>query len=104
MEGRNRYRRAFSKYTARYWRAPLFEEAHASPGAFLAHAAKILAKALSDEGVPYIQLDAPSHWGDPALKAKYERLFNELKNPFHLKPAALYDGSMRLHDTCRWIN
>ena len=30
MEGRNRYRRAFSKYTARYWRAPLFEEAHST--------------------------------------------------------------------------
>ena len=82
-----------------FWRQGRSEMAYASPGAFLAHAAKILAKALSDEGVPYIQLDAPSHWGDPALKAKYERLFNELKNPFHLKPAALYEGSMRLHDT-----
>jgi methionine synthase II (cobalamin-independent) len=31
------------------------------------------AKALSDEGLPYIQLDAPlyTHWADPALKAKY---------------------------------
>jgi methionine synthase II (cobalamin-independent) len=42
-----------------FWRRGRSETAYASPSEFLAHAAKILAdeaKALSDEGVPYIQL------------------------------------------------
>ena len=63
-------------FAVMFWRRGRSESAYATPSEFLADAATILAAeahALSYEGVPYIQLDAPlyTHWGDASLIAKY---------------------------------
>ncbi len=65
-------------FAAIFWRRGISESAYPTPGDFLADAASILAgeaKALANEGTPYIQLDAPvyTHWADASLTAKYQQ-------------------------------
>jgi len=62
-----------------FWRKGLSDRVYETPGEFLVDAAGILAteaRALADEGTPYIQLDAPlyTHWADGSLKVKYSKL------------------------------
>jgi 5-methyltetrahydropteroyltriglutamate--homocysteine methyltransferase len=61
-----------------FWRRGISESAYPGPVDFLTDAASILAseaKALANEGTPYIQLDAPvyTHWADASLTEKYKR-------------------------------
>lgn len=58
------------------WRRGVSDDAYPTPSDFLRDAARILAdevRALEAEGIPYIQLDAPTytHWADESLKARY---------------------------------
>jgi 5-methyltetrahydropteroyltriglutamate--homocysteine methyltransferase len=61
------------------WRQDVSSDAYPTPSDFVADAADILADEVSklvDEGLPYIQLDAPSytHWADDSLKSGYEQM------------------------------
>jgi methionine synthase II (cobalamin-independent) len=58
------------------WRKGVSDEAYPTPSEFLSDASTILADevaALGAEGVPYIQIDAPSytHWADASLRDGY---------------------------------
>jgi 5-methyltetrahydropteroyltriglutamate--homocysteine methyltransferase len=64
------------------WRRETAPAEYATPSAFMADAAQILAdeaRLLEQDGVGYLQLDAPvyTHWGDPSLGERYrERGFD----------------------------
>jgi 5-methyltetrahydropteroyltriglutamate--homocysteine methyltransferase len=67
------------------WQQELSAGVYPTPTEFLADAAAILAaevSALGDDGLPYLQLDAPSytHWADPSLRDHYAAA------GFHLGP------------------
>jgi 5-methyltetrahydropteroyltriglutamate--homocysteine methyltransferase len=67
------------------WQRELSGATYATPTAFLVDATAVLAdevRALSDEGVPYIQLDAPSytHWADESLRDRYAEAGFELES------------------------
>jgi 5-methyltetrahydropteroyltriglutamate--homocysteine methyltransferase len=62
-----------------FWRKGVSDRAYDTPSEFLSDAARILAseaRALAEEGTPYLQIDAPlyTHWVDGSLKAKYSKL------------------------------
>lgn len=67
-----------------FWRQGRSNRAYESPTAFLSDAAAILAgeaRALANEGTPYIQLDAPAytHWADDSLREKYGKMGFDMK-------------------------